>query len=136
MSRIKIKQAAEILRVSEKTIRRRIAKGQIHATKGKTPQGFIYLIDINDDIPSTSQNPTKLKNADRDNNPPQNILDLDLLKKQFELKDQQIESQKNQIESQINQINQFNELYKIIPKLESDISKISDKSRWWKFWAA
>ena len=79
------------------------------------------------------QNPTKLKNADRDNNPPQNILDLDLLKKQFELKDQQIESQKNQIESQINQIN---ELYKIIPKLESDISKISDKSRWWKFWAA
>ena len=133
MSRIKIKQAAEILRVSEKTIRRRIATGQIHATKGKTPQGFIYLIDINDDIPSTSHNPTKLKNADMDNNQPQNILDLDLLKKQFELKDQQIESQKNQIESQINQIN---ELYKIIPKLESDISKISDKSRWWKFWAA
>ena len=62
MSRIKIKQAAEILRVSEKTIRRRIATGQIHTTKGKTPQGFIYLIDINDEIPSTSHNPNKLKN--------------------------------------------------------------------------
>ncbi len=133
MSRIKIKQAAEILGVSEKTIRRRIAKGQIQATKGKTPQGFIYLIDVNDDIPSESQNSINLKNADNDNNPPQNILDLELLKKQFELKDQQIESQKNQIESQISQIN---ELYKIIPKLESDISKISNKSRWWKFWAA
>ena len=133
MSRIKIKQAAEILGVSEKTIRRRIAKGQIQATKGKTPQGFIYLIDVNDDISSESQNSNNLKNADNDNNPPQNILDLELLKKQFELKDQQIESQKNQIESQISQIN---ELYKIIPKLESDISKISNKSRWWKFWAA
>jgi len=133
LSRIKIKQAAEILGVSEKTIRRRIAKGQIQATKGKTPQGFIYLIDVNDDIPSESQNSINLKNADNDNNPPQNILDLELLKKQFELKDQQIESQKNQIESQISQIN---ELYKIIPKLESDISKISNKSRWWKFWAA
>ena len=133
MSRIKIKQAAEILGVSEKTIRRRIAKGQIQATKGKSPQGFIYLIDVNDDISSESQNSNNLKIADNNNNPPQNILDLELLKKQFELKDQQIESQKNQIESQINQIN---ELYKIIPKLESDISKISDKSRWWKFWAA
>ena len=61
MSRIKINQAAEILGVSEKTVRRRIAKGQIQATKGKTPQGFIYLIDINDDISPTSQTPTKLK---------------------------------------------------------------------------
>ena len=133
MSRIKINQAAEILGVSEKTIRRRIAKGQIQATKGKTPQGFIYLIDINDDIPPASQTPTKLKNEDSDSNPPQNILDLELLKKQFDLKDQQIESQKMQIESQISQIN---ELYKIIPKLESDISAISDKSRWWRFWVA
>ena len=133
MSRIKIKQAAETLGVSEKTIRRRIAKGQIQATKGKTPQGFIYLIDINDDIPSTSQAPTKLKNETGDSNATQNILDLELLKKQFDLKDQQIESQKMQIESQISQIN---ELYKIIPKLESDISAIYDKSRWWKFWVA
>ena len=132
-SRIKINQAAEILGVSEKTIRRRIAKGQIQATKGKTPQGFIYLIDINDDISPTSQTPTKLKNEGSDSNPPQNILDLELLKKQFDLKDQQIESQKMQIESQISQIN---ELYKIIPKLESDISAIYDKSRWWKFWVA
>ena len=133
MSRIKINQAAEILGVSEKTVRRRIAKGQIQATKGKTPQGFIYLIDINDDISPTSQTPTKLKNEGSDSNPPQNILDLELLKKQFDLKDQQIESQKMQIESQISQIN---ELYKIIPKLESDISAIYDKSRWWKFWVA
>ena len=131
MSRIKINQAAEILGVSEKTIRRRIAKGQIQATKGKTPQGFIYLIDINDDISSKSQDSLEIKGEN--SNPPQNILDLELLKKQFELKDQQIESQKNQIESQINQIT---ELYKIIPKLQSDISRISDKSSWWKFWVA
>ena len=131
MSRIKINQAAEILGVSEKTIRRRIAKGQIQATKGKTPQGFIYLIDINDHIPSKSQDSLEIKGEN--SNPPENILDLELLKKQFELKDQQIESQKNQIESQINQIT---ELYKIIPKLQSDISRISDKSSWWKFWVA
>tara|TARA_Y100001960_G_C14521217_1_gene751379 strand:- start:23 stop:424 length:402 start_codon:yes stop_codon:yes gene_type:complete len=133
LSRIKIKQAAEILGVSEKTIRRRIAKGQVQATKGKTPQGFIYLIDINDDISPTTQNPEELNTENNASNLPQNILDMELLKKQFDLKDQQIESQKKQIESQINQIE---ELYKIIPKLQSDINKISDKSRWWKFWAA
>tara|TARA_Y100001960_G_scaffold46902_3_gene47358 strand:+ start:6692 stop:7093 length:402 start_codon:yes stop_codon:yes gene_type:complete len=133
LSRIKIKQAAEILGVSEKTIRRRISKGQIQATKGKTPQGFIYLIDVNDDINSTSHDSTKFKNKANESNPPNNVLDMELLKKQFDLKDQQIESQKTQIESQMNQIN---ELYKIIPKLESDINKISDRSPWWKFWAA
>ena len=84
MSRIKIKQAAEILGVSEKTIRRRISKGQIQATKGKTPQGFIYLIDVNDDINSTSHDSTKFKNEANESNPPNNILDMELLKKQFD----------------------------------------------------
>jgi len=133
LSRIKIKQAAEILGVSEKTIRRRIAKGQIQVTKGKTPQGFIYLIDINHSDSNPSEKSSEVNSEDIANNNKSNILDLELLKKQFEIKDEQIESQKRQIESQINQIN---DLYRIIPKLQSDIIKISEKHPWWKFWVA
>ena len=122
-----------MLGVSEKTIRRRIAKGQMQATKGKTPQGFIYLIDINDNNHNLSKKSSDDKHEEIIGKNESNILDLELLKKQFEIKDEQIESQKEQIASQINQIN---ELYKIIPKLQSDIIKISEKSSWWKFWVA
>lgn len=44
-----VKEAAELLGVSEKTIRRRIQRGQLKAEKVARPGGFSYVVDIDED---------------------------------------------------------------------------------------
>lgn len=48
--RVSIKVAAERLDVSEVTVRRRIKKGELLATKDETPQGFVWLVELPDAI--------------------------------------------------------------------------------------
>jgi hypothetical protein len=47
-----IREAADMLRVSEQTIRRRIHTGELPATQMSTPQGFIWMVELSDDPPT------------------------------------------------------------------------------------
>jgi hypothetical protein len=49
---VSIREAAEILRVSEQTIRRRIHTGELPATQMSSPQGFIWMIELSEDPPT------------------------------------------------------------------------------------
>jgi hypothetical protein len=49
MAKITIKEAAKRLRVSELTIRRRLAKGLITGVQEPTPQGYVWMVDLSDD---------------------------------------------------------------------------------------
>ena len=49
MPKLTIKEAAQRLRVSELTIRRRLAKGLITGVQEPTPQGYVWMVDLSDD---------------------------------------------------------------------------------------
>jgi predicted DNA-binding transcriptional regulator YafY len=49
---VSIREAADMLRVSEQTIRRRIHTGELPATQMNTPQGFIWMVELSDDPPT------------------------------------------------------------------------------------
>lgn len=48
---IPIHEAAQRLGVSPDTIRRRIRRGELRATKEETPQGYIWLVEVPEDEP-------------------------------------------------------------------------------------
>jgi hypothetical protein len=49
MPKLTIKEAAKRLRVSELTIRRRLAKGLITGVQEPTPQGYVWMVELSDD---------------------------------------------------------------------------------------
>jgi hypothetical protein len=49
MPKLTIKEAAKQLRVSELTIRRRLAKGFLTGVQEPTPQGYVWMVDLSDD---------------------------------------------------------------------------------------
>jgi hypothetical protein len=49
MPKVTIKEAAKRLRVSELTIRRRLAKGLISGVQEPTPQGYVWMVELSDD---------------------------------------------------------------------------------------
>jgi hypothetical protein len=49
MAKITIKEAAKRLRVSELTVRRRLAKGLITGVQEPTPQGYVWMVELSDD---------------------------------------------------------------------------------------
>jgi hypothetical protein len=50
--RVSIAEAAQRLRVSEQTVRRRIRSGELPGVRVETPWGFIWAVELPDDSPT------------------------------------------------------------------------------------
>jgi hypothetical protein len=50
--RLTIAEAAQRLRLSEQTVRRRIRSGELPGVQVSTPQGFIWAVELPDDLPT------------------------------------------------------------------------------------
>jgi hypothetical protein len=53
---VSISQAVTRLGVSEVTIRRRLRKGELKGQKRETPQGYVWLIELPDDVSEDKKN--------------------------------------------------------------------------------
>ncbi len=56
MELLSISQAVTRLGVSEVTIRRRLRKGELKGQKRQTPQGYVWMIEVPDDISEDKKN--------------------------------------------------------------------------------
>jgi hypothetical protein len=50
--RVSIAEAAQRLRLSEQTVRRRVRSGELPGVQLETPQGFIWTVELPDDSPT------------------------------------------------------------------------------------
>jgi hypothetical protein len=87
--RVTIAEAALRLGISEPTARRRVRGGELPGTQVRTPQGFTWMVDLPDDLPSEPA-------PSGDMAVMQGFIDsmnsqFQLLKEQLEAKDKQIE---------------------------------------------
>ena len=56
MELVSISQAVTRLGVSEVTIRRRLRKGELKGQKLQTPQGYVWMVELPDDVPADIKN--------------------------------------------------------------------------------
>jgi hypothetical protein len=87
--RVTIAEAALRLGISEPTARRRVRGGELPGTQVRTPQGFTWMVDLPDDLPSEPGPSGEMAVM-------QGFIEsmnsqFQLLKEQLEAKDKQIE---------------------------------------------
>jgi hypothetical protein len=77
---VTIAEAARLLRLSEYTVRRRVRTGELPGEQVVTPQGFVWMVEVDDEPPDTSSSGelTTLRES------------LALLREQLTIKDKQI----------------------------------------------
>ena len=51
---VTISEAARLLGISEPTARRRVRSGELPGTQTPTPQGFVWMVELSDDLPLES----------------------------------------------------------------------------------
>jgi hypothetical protein len=88
---VTISEAARLLRVSGHTVRRRVRNGELPSSQVDTPQGFIWMVEV-DDSPAVGNQVSGELAAMRE------LIDslneqLQIMKSQLEAKDRQSDAQ-------------------------------------------
>ena len=92
MAEVGIPEAAALLGVSEDTVRRRLKRGELQGEKVSRPQGFTWVVDLDDAEEAVEQHLDEPMQA-APQAPVQNYEDNELmqfLRQQIEIKDGQI----------------------------------------------
>jgi hypothetical protein len=145
MASFTIKEAAERLALSELTIRRRLHAGLLTGHKETTPQGFVWMIELPDDVPGieTKKNGDKEIGEKEDQSLAELVAALSArVEGQQELNEvlqSQIQAQKDQLEAKDKQIEararEVQELHVLLQRAQSALPvPKEDCPSWWRFW--
>jgi multidrug efflux pump subunit AcrA (membrane-fusion protein) len=128
---LSIGQAVTRLGVSEVTIRRRLRKGELKGQKRQTPQGYVWLIELPDDIPEDNKNGgdgegeslAELVAALRSQVEGQQEL-VDSLQAQVKIQQEELTAKNKQIE----------QLHVLLQQAQAALPAPRDNRPWWRFW--
>ena len=109
---VTITEAARRLGISERTVRRRLHNGDLLGRQLATPQGFVWTVEMTDDVPNDQANG---KAADGELEAFRELVAV--LKDQVETKDQQIK-----------------ELHVLLQQAQTALPAPRDHRSWWRFW--
>jgi hypothetical protein len=101
---VTIAEAARRLRLSEYTIRRRLRTGELPGEQVPTPQGYVWMVEVDDEPPDTS--------ADGEV-----AALISVLREQLEAKDKQIE-----------------QLHILLQQAQSALPAPRNGRPWWRVW--
>jgi hypothetical protein len=117
MPKLTIKEAAKQLRVSELTIRRRLAKGLIAGVQEPTPQGYVWMVELSDD------------EVEGDHGVTQEIISrmedtIAILSDQVKVQQEELAAKNKQIQ----------ELHVLLQQAQAALPASRDTRAWWRFW--
>jgi Helix-turn-helix domain len=117
---VTIAEAAEKLRLSEHTVRRRVKSGELPSSQVATPQGFVWMVELPDDSPDGNSDATGEIKALRE------LIDqmasqIAVLTGQLQVKDSQMESKDRQI----------SELHVLLQQAQAALPAPRDRRPWW-----
>ena len=128
MALVTVGEAADRLKVSTQTVKRRLKNGILQGEQKDTPQGYIWLVDISevetgttitdDGIPTdtstgTSREMQRLEQM------------VEMLQRELEHRDGQLETKDRQIE----------QLHVLLQQAQAALPAPRDNHRaWWRFW--
>jgi hypothetical protein len=138
MESFTIKEAAQRLALSELTIRRRLHAGLLAGHKEKTPQGFVWIVELPDDVPGveTKKNGNKEAEDREDQSLAESVAALSARvegqQKLIEALQSQIQSQKDQLEARGREVQ---ELHVLLQQAQAALPAPRENRSWWyKLW--
>jgi hypothetical protein len=119
MPKLTIKEAAKRLRVSELTIRRRLAKGLTAGVQEPTPQGYVWMVELSDDEVEGDQGITQEIISRMDDT-------IAILSDQVKVQQEELAAKNKQIE----------QLHVLLQQAQSALPapKENQHSWWYKLW--
>jgi chromosome segregation ATPase len=128
---LSIGQAVTRLGVSEVTIRRRLRKGELNGHKRQTPQGYVWLIELPDDVSEDNKN--------SDNGEGESLSELvAALRSQVEGQQELVDSLQAQVKVQQEELTaknkQIEQLHVLLQQAQAALPAPRDSRSWWRFW--
>jgi excisionase family DNA binding protein len=126
---VRIAEAAKVLRVSEHTVRRRLAKGELTGIQvAMGTGGFQWMVDLPDELQMDSPESGEI-GALRELIATLND-QVEALRGQLESKDRQMEAKDNQLDSKDRQIEQ---LHVLLQQAQAALpAPKEDRHSWWR----
>jgi hypothetical protein len=119
---VTISQAARLLGLSEKTVRRRVVRGELPGIQEATPQGYIWFVDIPDQPPeSETETPSGEVQALRELNV--------ALRDRVDAQDRELEAKNQQLAAKDEQIR---ELHILLQQAQAALPAPRDNRPWWQ----
>ena len=113
--RVSIAEAAERLRLSEQTVRRRVRSGELPGVQLDTPQGFIWMVELPDDLSTDNPDSGEIK-----------VLRelIDTLRAQIETLSAELEGRRREAQ----------EFLFLLQQAQAALPAPRDNRSWWRFW--
>ena len=135
MALVNVAEAAELLRVSTQTVKRRLKNESLNGERRATAQGYIWLVDIpEDDFGITSE--VGDTTGDISGGVSKEVARLEeivsLLGKELEQRDRQLEVKDNQIDARGREVQ---ELHVLLQQTQAALPVPKENRRsWWRLW--
>ena len=135
MAQVTVLEAADRLKVSTQTIKRRLKNGSLQGEQQATPQGYIWLVDIPDSNVDTTN-----RVCDISTDVPLDISKevkrleeiITILQKELDYRDHQLETKDSQIEARAREVQ---ELHVLLQQSQTALpAPRENRQSWWRFW--
>jgi predicted DNA-binding transcriptional regulator YafY len=121
---VTIAEAARLLGLSEKTVRRRVVRGELPGIQEATPQGYTWFVDIPDQPPEFE--------AEMPSGELQALRELNVaLGDRIDAQDRELEAKNQQLAAKDEQIR---ELHILLQQAQAALPAPRDNRSWWRFW--
>ena len=108
--RVTIAEAAQILRLSERTIRRRLQVGELTGSRMASPGGYTWLVDVPDEAPIGESDRTEALIA--------------RLEAQVEAQAQELEARRREVQ----------QLHVLLQQAQAALPAPRNGRPWWRWW--
>ena len=140
-----IAEAAKILRLSERTIRRRVQTGELKGKQVSSVGGFAWIIDLPDAATQGSHQPGQLDSVSNGEIAAMKALvarleaQVSAQQEQLTIKDKQIEQILTAKDRQIDQLitakdKQIEQLHVLLQQAQATLPAPKGGHSWWRFW--
>jgi excisionase family DNA binding protein len=119
---VTISEAARLLRVSERTIRRRLHTGELQGSRVSNSGGFAWMVEVPEDLPRDS--PDSGEKVATATLIARMAAQIEAQQEQLAVKDSQLESKDRQIE----------QLHVLLQQAQAALPTPRAGRPWWWFW--
>ena len=144
MALVNVSEAAERLKLSTQTVKRRLKNGSLRGEQRATPQGFVWLVDISEDFDEADSGTTAIHH-DRPTDIPSDTSKevrrleemVEFLKGDLKVRDLQMESWREQLEAKDRQLEtrarEVQELHVLLQQAQKTLpAPKPDRPSWWR----
>ncbi len=132
MGQVTVAEAADLLKVSTQTVKRRLKSGSLRGQQEATPQGYIWLVDMPDDYNGSDTDTTTFPDDISDDMPVGISREIKRMEEMISMLQTELERRDRQVETKDKQIG---ELHVLLQQVQAALPAPKENHHsWWRFW--